>query len=163
MSELSETPKVLGLNEFSLRLDSSRAENEAPQSEVILRGAPSGVFLTGAVLEAVVKIGRGYVVFTTDDVPFEEFLNVHYLDGELAMLDRATLGAMYCTGHFTELDVLSPTQLRFQFIGGCPWTVTVLPNPKAAFPFFSNAKGVSRRLSLFRHFTLEGKPFPNVG
>jgi hypothetical protein len=135
-------------------------EYDVPESEIWFSGRPTGKRVPGAVLEAAVRVGGDYLLFMTDDVPFEEFLRIILVDENLNVKDSARIGSMYSTGAFSDLEMLEPHSVRFQFIGGTPWTVRVLDRPQFRVPLFGDAPGVSRPIGLTRHFTVHGNPQP---
>ncbi|MYN17030.1 hypothetical protein GTP81_09720 [Rugamonas sp. FT107W] len=129
-------------------------------SELLLDANPTGLIVTGAVLEAAVE-WRGYrIVFLTDDIPFEDMLRIYMFDANMALVDSAVLGAMYSTGTFSELSLQPPNALTFRFFGGTVWRMVLLAELEFSLPFFSDPRGVSRKLKFFRHFRIEGKPQP---
>lgn len=152
--------RLLSSSELSIRLASPYSDTEPATSELLVDGKPSGVIVTGAVLEAAVE-WQGYrIVFLTDDIPFEEMLRIYMFDASMALVDSARLGAMYSTGTFAELGVQPPNTLTFRFFGGIVWRMVLLAKREVAVPVFSDPSGVSRDFKLFRHFRIEGKPQP---
>lgn len=117
--------------------------------------------MPGVVLEGAVQWDGYYLVFTTDDVPFEEFLRVNLLDGSLAVVDGARIGNIYSTGAFSDLRVLGENCLTFEFIGDTTWEIEFLSKPSLRYPW-SEPWGVWRGLGLRRHFIVRGDPRPDV-
>ena len=136
-------------------------EDDVPRSEIILDGVPSGVVISGALLEAAVKCERGYLVFMTDDIPYEDVLSVHLLDGDLQLLDTAQIGAPYSTGSFSALALYGENEATFRFIGDTEWRIYVLPNAKRVLPLCLSPSGVKRPFQFTRHFEVFGTPQPN--
>lgn len=128
--------------------------DEVPRSEIELSGVATGVIVSGAVLEAGVACDRGFLVFLTDDVPYEETLSIHLLDRAGQLVDSATLGRAYATGVFTGLALQQPDVVNFRFTGGHAWSVQVLSRPQLRLPFVAEAPGVSRRSGFRRHFVV---------
>lgn len=158
MTHLSE----LSRQEFDVKSTSSSASSTMPLSEVILRGSPTGRFVSGAVLEAAVAANGHYVVFMTDDVPFEDMLTIEYLDKNLDRVDRVRLGWPYSTGSFSDLELQPPNKIRFRFIGDTVWTLELLPAKEFVLPFLGNSRGVWRPGSFYRRMKLLGQPKPDV-
>lgn len=154
-----ETPAALRLaTDIALRL----VEGEDIRSEVILRGRPSGTVVSGSVLEAALHTGRGSLLFLTHDVPYEEMLSIHLLDDEGRLLDSATLGGPYTTGHFRELQLEAPDTASFRFFDEVLWRVRVLPKPCFKLPWWPDARGVWRGGRSRRYFVVErGRPGPH--
>jgi len=100
------------------------------------------------------------LIFLTDDVPYEDALNIHLLDKELNCLDSATIGSIYSTGTFKSLDITGPTQVSFRFIGDTDWGIELLPEPVFSIPFVSDPKGVSGAFGFSKHFRVTGNPVP---
>ena len=128
--------------------------DEIPVSELILRGNASAVTISGAVLEAAVEWEGCFVVFMTDDVPYEEGLSIHLLAPDLALLDSAEIAAMYSTGVFRDLELIEPKHLRFRFFADERWELELLAEPEFRWPFFSDPTGARRRFGFRRQFRI---------
>lgn len=152
--------RLLSTSEFAARISSPYTDSEPARCELLLAGKPTGVIVTGAVLEASVAWRDYRVAFFTNDIPFEEVLRIYLLDANMALLDTAMLGAMYSTGTFAELKLHAPDALTFRFFGGVLWRMVLLKQPEFAFPFLSDPSGVSRDFKFFRHFRIEESPLP---
>lgn len=124
-------------------------DQELATSFATIAGRTSEEPLEGIVLEACVQYGNQYLLFLTDDIPFEDSLHIHLLDEDLNRIDAATLGAPYTTGHFRNLNCEESGEVTFEFFGDCVWEVQVLPKKRLQLPFLSGPRGVSRRIGLF--------------
>lgn len=152
--------RLLPTSTFSARLASPPTELELPCSELLLDGHPTGIMVTGAILQAALE-WQGYrIAFFTDDIPFEDMLRIYMFDTQMALVDSAVLGGMYSTGTFDALTLHPPSELTFRFFGGIVWRMVLLGEQEFALPFLSDPRGVSRKFKLFRHFRIEGKPQP---
>lgn len=133
-------------------------EDQVPSSAVLLNGESSGKLVSGAVLEAAVRWEDFYLLFMTDDVPFEEVLSIQLLDSQLNRLDSASIGGLYSSGSFSSLELVEPNTVRFRFIGDTIWSVEFFPQPGFRIPFVSEPPGVHRSLGFHRHFVVHGNP-----
>jgi hypothetical protein len=154
--------KLLSSPEFSLKLAGPPTEQAMPQSEIILCGQTTGKLVDGVILEAAVRSGDYYLVFVTDDIPTEETLRIYLFDLRLTLIDSATLGAMYSTGTFGQLELSPPNMLRFAFFGDTTWTLGLLSRDELALPFTADPKGVSRPFKFHRRFRIYGRPKPET-
>lgn len=143
----------------STRLINKGADNEVPVSEILINGAPTGAYVSGAVVECAVWAGDRLLTLMTDDVPSEEMLGIHLFDKNLKLVDSALLGAPYSTGSFSLLE-LGSDRIRFRFIGDTDWSVEILDSPRLRAPFVADALGVKRRFGFTRHFIVRGDPTP---
>jgi hypothetical protein len=160
-----------GVFDYSLRMDIAtaltircvQASTSAiePRSEVLCDGRGTGKFIPGAILEAAVQWRDRYLLFATDDIPYEEMLRVLLLDRHFAQLDSARIGAPYSTGTFAALTLTQPDRVSFRFIGATIWTVQLLPRPRLRWPLLSEPPGVRRACGWTRHFIVDGQPIPN--
>ena len=153
--------KKLSRSEFSLQLVQPPSNEAIPRSAVLIKGLPTGKVVDGAVLEAAVEWVNLTIAFLTDDILHENSLRIYLFDAELAVIDSATLGAMYSTGAFSDLVMLGHDALSFSFFGGITWKLKLLRAPQFAVPFFSNPTGVSRPFGFYRRFLVLGKPLPD--
>ena len=152
--------RLLSTSEFAARPALPYSEKGLATSELLLYGKPTGLIMTGAVLEAALE-WQGYrIAFLTDDIPFEDMLRIYMFDANMTLVDGAVLGAMYSTGTFSELSLQLPNTLTFRFFGGAVWRMVLLAEREFCIPVLSDPSGVSRKFQFFRHFRIEGKPQP---
>lgn len=109
----------------------SRPPAESPQSELLDDGRPTGISVPGVVLEAQYTCGEWHLLFTTEDVPFEEALHILLLDRQLHRLDDVELSHLYAAGALTGLETSGDEPAaRFSFFGGDRWELRVLSAPR---------------------------------
>ena len=154
--------RQLGRDELDVRRLESNSDSAPPESEIMLRGTPTGRTVSGAVLEAAVAADQNYVVFMTDNTPFEDVLTIEYLNKNLGLIDRLRIGWVYSTGAFSDLRLQEPNRLCFGFMGDTVWVLELLAKKELCLPLLSNPRGVWHRFSFSRHMKLMGKPRPDV-
>lgn len=123
-------------------------------SEVVVAGVGTNKFVDGAVFQAAFKWNDYVLLFLTDDVIFEETLNIYLVDKDLNIVDVARMYHIYSTGIFSDLDLSESDTVRFRFFEGLVWTLRLLSEKAFAIPFFSDPTGVHRPLKFFRMFHL---------
>lgn len=146
--------------ELTIKTLPETAEKTVPLSEIFLHQKPTHQFVAGVILEAAVKWQNYYLVFTTDDIPFEETLRISLFNEHLHLLDSAYLFWIYSTGMFSNLELHEPNIVSFHFFGDTTWSVELLPHSQLRIPFFSEPRGVFRRFNFHRHFVIHGNPVP---
>lgn len=149
-------------NELTTRRIDEARDEEVPRSEVLIDKRPTGKFVSGAVLEAAVQYEDFYVLFMTDDVPYEELLTILFLDNQLNLLDSAHIGGAYSTGTFSAMRLDDPNTIYFRFIGESIWSVELLTRPQFCIPFISEPSGVGRSFGFSRHFIVHRDPPPQT-
>lgn len=145
-------------NRLSLCNPSPASATTLPSCELAIDGQPAGLRVTGCVLEAALQHAGGYLLFLTDDILYEDSLNIHLIDGHGELKDSARLGGMYASGYFEQLQIHPPDRVSFRFIGDTRWTVRLLAAPACRWPFFSEPVGVHRAFGCRRHFMLTRQP-----
>lgn len=150
-------------NEIATSWLNEAQEDEPPRSEVLLAAKPTGTIVPGALLEATVEWEKHFVLFMTDDCPFEEMLHVHLLDPQLQLVDSLRLGSAYSTGTLSSIELLEPNRVRFRFIGDTDWIIELLEKPKLKLPFVSDPPGVHRAIGLMRRLVITSRPQPANG
>lgn len=145
-------------NQLTLILSSALTQTQAPVSQLVESGVPTGKFLYGAVLEAAIECNSQYLLFVTDDIPYEESLRIFLLDPTFDVIDSASIGAPYTTGSFSSLTLREPDTVGFRFLGETPWTVQLLTSDALRLPFVSEPFGVHRRFGFRRRFLLRRMP-----
>lgn len=133
-------------------------EKEGNQSIIVVDGRPTEACVVGSVLEAAIRCDPGWLVFLTDDTPFEEMLRVGLVGPSGRLLDSATIGGPYATGTFEALRLEPPDVVHFRFIDDADWWIRVLPRPRLALPFLSDARGAWRGARLTHHFVIDRQP-----
>lgn len=149
--------------ELTTRLVDAGGDVRTPTSEILVEGQPTDKFLPGAHLEAAVHWTKFYLLFTTNDVPFEESLRISLLDEQFAPLDQAVIGGLYATGSFSALKLVDPDVVRFQFMGDATWSVRLLSRRAFRMPFFSEPGGVYRPFGFSRQFVVSKQPISEGG
>ena len=131
----------------------SVAQGAVPRSELVIGGRNCGESVEGLVLEAVYPVAVGYMLFVTDDVPFEEGLHLHLVDHDGKLLDTIFLGAAYTTGSLSELRRIAPDLFRFSFFENQPLRLQVCEASRFRWPCQGGVSGArvgySRRAFLF--------------
>jgi hypothetical protein len=102
-------------------------ENETPRSKVLLDGTPTSTTVPGVVLEAQYRYGEGYLLLTTENIPYEEALHILLLDQHFRVLDHLELSHAFAPGTLTDLEPAGDGRLHFSLFGGDRWELTVLP------------------------------------
>ncbi|WBU40380.1 MULTISPECIES: hypothetical protein [Marinobacter] len=141
----------------SLTLAREGNDQELATSFATIAGRTSEEAREGTVLEACIQHGNRYLLFLTDDIPFEDSLHIHLLDEDLDRIDTVTLGAPYTTGHFRNLKCEDSSGITFEFFGDCVWKIVVLPKKRLRLPFFSGQKGVSWQKGWFHVLELRDR------
>ena len=121
------------VNDFSLQVAVGR--DQAPSSShLVYRGRPTGIRVSGCVLERQFACAAGYLLMTTDDSPFEEALHVQLVSREIRFLDCLDLSHPYAAAILRDVKAVSPNQVNFSFFGGDTWKLTVLDRPRYVLP-----------------------------
>ncbi|WP_281561668.1 hypothetical protein [Thalassomonas sp. RHCl1] len=155
--------KLLTEIEFNIKpLEEPQDETSPQKSNILLNGQITAAAIEGIVLEACIKWHDFYLVFLTDDIPHEDMLHIHLLDHKLKTLDSATIGGMYTTGNFTDVELVAPNRVNFNFIGGTRWHIDLLSHPQRCLPIISTPKGVYKKSLFSRHFKISGEPLPET-
>jgi hypothetical protein len=147
-------------NELTIQPRQDTGADVVPTSEILLNGRSTQRFVSGAVLEAAVQWENNFLLFITDDVPYEEMLRIVLLDQQLKIVDSALIGGPYATGSFSSLQLHEPNRVAFRFIGDTDWAVELLRRSRLRLPFLSEPAGVCRAFGFSRHFIVHGNPHP---
>lgn len=115
---------------------------QQPVMQIDLEGEVMDQWLPGASLEAVFRASNGAcLVFSVDDCPYEEGLNIVLLSSEKIVLDVKSIVHAYATGHLHDLRIEGPRTVSFSFYDSERWRATVSPGPLRRRP-----KWIPRRL-----------------
>lgn len=139
-------------------LDVVHDERNGNRSVVVVNGMRTRACVSGSVLEAAVRCVPGWLVFLTDDTPFEEMLHIGLVATSGELLDTSTIGAMYGTGTFESLRLEPPDTVRFRFFQDADWSIEVFDRPRLAIPFRSDVRFAWRGRRLRHHFRIDRDP-----
>ncbi len=98
------------------------------------------------------------LLFLTDDMPFEEMLNIALIDLDDGVKEILTLGGAYLTGSFTDLHIASNAlslALSVRQHGGLKSSVTFVK-----VPFTGDPRGVSRSVAVKHYIKITANPPP---
>ncbi len=131
---------------------SGATETQSPKSEITIEGTKLKLIINGVDLEACIKCDERYLVFTTDDCPFEESLNIYLLSSENEIIDNAAVFWPYVTGSFKLLSITDPDLVQFKFFGDKDWQIKIFKNKRFHIPYISEPTGVWRKAKFRRSF-----------
>lgn len=146
------------LENITVKVLNQDRDKEVPRCEILQNSVSVGKHVPGAVFEAAIQWRELYLLFLTDDCPFEETLNIHLLDERSNVLDSATMFWIYSTGMFETLQLIQPNIVQFRFFGDTTWAVELLPKPAFRLPFITEPCGVWRRWGFSRRFKILESP-----
>lgn len=102
-------------------------ENSGSAGTLLFGDRPIG-HLPARIVEAQFQLDdTGYVVFATQDSPYEEELTILCLDAELGERDRLSIGRPYTPGLLEAVTPTGPTRITFRFARPEPWTLDITP------------------------------------
>lgn len=146
--------KRLSEHEFSIKVISEATETESPKSQIYVDAKAINAFINGKLCEACIQYNSFYLVFTTDDCPFEESLNIYLLSNNFSLLDYAVLAWPYNTGIFELLELTEPNLIIFNFFGEQSWKIKIYDHKKIVMPYFYTPFGVWRKFTFKHHFSI---------
>ena len=122
--------------------------DETPGLQLENTGLNRSIEVSGKILEAQYSVDDHFLLFTTEDCPFEEALHIYYLSPQLDVLDALELSAVYTAGMLGGLAVDNDDTIRFSFFekNEC-WTLKILPKPEYAF--FDRRHPVKRKMPFY--------------
>ncbi|MDR3352402.1 MAG: UbiA family prenyltransferase [Zoogloeaceae bacterium] len=154
--EKTENPDLSGNSHMRLlskgELSIAVTQEDKMESEIILRHIPTGKKIFGVVLEAAVAWHGYYLLFVTEDCPFEEGLHIYFFNSDLVLLDSAALGWIYTPAIFEALRLIEPNRVQFRFVGGTDWQIELFSRPFFSLPALADPIAVSRDWKLFCYF-----------
>ncbi|MGN2248107.1 hypothetical protein ACFWZ3_15610 [Frateuria sp. GZRR35] len=87
--------------------------------------------VAGKVIERQYRFGDRHLLLLTEGNPYEEALHVHYLDGELRLLDSIELSAPYTAGVLDHVAVVAANALAFSFFDSHErWRLEIADTPR---------------------------------
>lgn len=144
------------IDEFTINKIHRKREEVEIESYLNHQGRNTGVILLGVSLEAQFKFKDKYILFLTEDCPFEECLFIYLLDQTFNVLDRAEISIQFTPGILGDLKIENNHEISFTFFSNDEkWTLSILPAPKRVLTHGLKVP-VKRPFSLFgkRYFDL---------
>ncbi|NIF21219.1 hypothetical protein [Candidatus Pantoea multigeneris] len=146
------------LSTLSLVEHFGQTEFSQARSEIYFNGRSSGILVSGKILEAAFSTDDDRcLIFTTDDILFEESLTIALVSREQGVIDIAHVGGEYVSGVFKNA-VSEGDVVHFQFIDGVRWTIKISSTPHFRIPFLSDPRGVQRPSGLKTYMTFSTVP-----
>ncbi|AHG18421.1 hypothetical protein Z042_01235 [Chania multitudinisentens RB-25] len=128
--------------------------------EIAVAEKGTGITVPVQVVEAAIQVDdKHLLLFLTDDVPYEEILNIALIDLNAGVKEMLTLGGAYLTGSFSDLRIF-PEAVEFSFIGDTTWRVEIPAKPFMKLPFSKDPRGVSRPVALKHYIKITASPAP---
>ncbi|MEE9412696.1 MAG: hypothetical protein V3V22_06545 [Methylococcales bacterium] len=116
---------------------------EIPSIDLLFMPLKKQITLTGAVLEAQYSVDENYLVFITENCPFEESLLISLIDATGKLLDTLELSAWYTPGILSNLRIQPPNKICFSFFDDSEcWVLEILS--KTITQFWANKFPVKR-------------------
>src|SRR5438094_801976 len=84
-------------------------------SRLLYRGNVVKERIAGIDIDLQLKTRVGYVLFVTEDCPFEETLHIYYLDASLKLQDRTSVWRLYCPGIVRNVQ-WTENEITFSFL-----------------------------------------------
>ena len=128
------------------------SDEKTPTLKFYLPSVNISAEIEGADVETCIAINDDYLVFTTNDCPYEETLNITLINSANQILDQASIFWPYGTGSFNFERLIEPNKVVFQFFAEKLWQVELFEDKKLVLPFISEPTGVWRKLKLSHRF-----------
>ncbi|MDH3595570.1 MAG: hypothetical protein OEU09_20405 [Rhodospirillales bacterium] len=140
---------------FALEILPTQDEDETPRARLIHCGQAVGEPVEGCILEQQYAVDANrYLLFVSDDIPYEEGLHIYLVDAAGAVLDGLEIGAPYTPGLLEDVVASGPDKVDFSFIHKQRCRVIVHAEP-AMFRRLWPIIGVKRLGGVFRKHHLE--------
>jgi hypothetical protein len=124
-------------------------EGNIARSALLWHGEPIALDVDGILLERQYCVELGYLLFLTDDCPYEEGLHIYLLNAERLLLDALELGAPYTPAILDNVIAETETALTFSFFGNDQWRLDMRRVPRFSlhYAMFSPLKYKRRFLA----------------
>jgi hypothetical protein len=139
------------LENIRYALQTVHGDNEKPKSIITINDVASRSPISGCIIDKVFPMQDGWIVITNDDCPFEESLNITYLNSKLEILDEVTIGWMYATGSLKNFEIVGADTFQFNFFANENWFVKVNKTPITHIPLISDGREVTRPWKFKKH------------
>lgn len=104
-------------DQFWSKLNKSSDNSQIPCLQLMKDDHPSGALLKGTLIEAQYQLDDGrYLLFITDDVPYEETLRIFLIASNAEVLDSLEFGGYLDNGTLEDLNIVGEQTIEFNFI-----------------------------------------------
>lgn len=108
------------------------------ESEIYLHGEKTGIIVPAQSLETAIRLNDGrYLLFMTDDIPYDESLEILLVKLNEGIQERVTLSTSYGSGTFLNMR-LHDKHIEFSYFGDEKWEVEVFSLRSFKLPFGCN-------------------------
>lgn len=102
---------------FSSKPFKSSDASPGPHLQLLRDNQPFGEPLKGALIEAQYQVDeQRYLLFVTDDVPYEETLRLYLINRDAEILDSLEFGGYLANGALEDLHIVDKQTIEFSFI-----------------------------------------------
>lgn len=102
---------------------------ELPCAELLFQNKETGTIVDGVVLEKQFAVQGGYLLFLTENCPYEEGLHIYLLDQEFQVLDGLELGGVYASAILKDVCAENDVVFTFTFFGNERWRLQLASTP----------------------------------
>lgn len=143
---------------MSLKLIQDAQSDQQSLCEILCKNIQTGIFIRGRVLEQAVWVQENrYLIFTTDEIIYEESLNIYLIEMGQGVLDLLWIGQPYNTDNWSGLKIINDHSLSFSFLYSIDWKLTVYAKPKLRWSM-SSWQFILQDFKLCRYLTLRQMP-----
>lgn len=144
--------KRFSLDDIVSEVVREASDDEPPILKFFLPSSNISAEIEGADVECCIEVNNDYLVFTTNDCPYEETLNITLINNTNQVVDQASIFWPYGTGSFKLEQINAPNKVVFQFFAEKLWQVEIFEGKKLVLPFISEPTSVWRKLKLNHRF-----------
>lgn len=138
-------------DKFSTKLLREPDSIADPLIQLVVDGKEVGAPIKGAYLEAqFYLINLGYLLFLTDNVPYEETLRIYLVKDDATVIDELEFGYSMATGTLDIIEYSNENIIVFSFIHEANCRLQVLATPEWSKPLLFTT-GVRRKGGLRKH------------
>lgn len=122
-------------NIFSIRVLREPDSAATPLSQLMISGEDVGQPIEGACLEQQYFMpDLGYLLFLTDNVPYEETLRIYLVDKIYTVIDGLEFGGNMVTGELDNISIKNSNMIEFSFIHNARCRLQINDTPKWCKP-----------------------------
>lgn len=95
-------------------------------STLFFRGESCDIEVSGFNIEEQFKVDSFYLIFITDNCPYEEYLYIYLLNDKIDILDSLDVGFPYVSGILRNIKEISDTIINFDFHNDITYQLSIL-------------------------------------
>lgn len=136
---------AVSIETFSIQRLYNATVYSKEQSKVYLNGQVTDLLLSGAYLEACLRVYGYYIVIMTHDLPFEQSVLIYLINDHLQVIEHIEIADPDLYDSYTGMEYAAPNHIDLHFARRWILRVSILKNKQISLESYKDKKWVKKQ------------------